>query len=66
MSREEIIEEIFKRFKLDSKAIKKMEEYEYKLIYRVFSEIPPETIDQAIESYKREEFKIRVIRTTYH
>lgn len=66
MSREEIIEEIFKRFKLDSKAIKKMEEYEYKLIYRVFSGIPPETIDQAIESYKREEFKIRVIRTTYH
>jgi|GEM_PF-3107700 len=66
MSREEIIEEIFKRFKLDSKAIKKMEEYEYKLIYRVFSGIPPEIIDQAIESYKREEFKIRVIRTTYH
>ena len=50
MSREEIIEEIFKRFKLDSKAIKKMEEYEYKLIYRVFSGIPPEIIDQAIES----------------
>ncbi len=66
MSREEIIEEIFKRFKLDSKAIKKMEEYEYKLIYRVFSEVPPEAIDEAIESYKKNEFKIRVIRTTYH
>ncbi|GLI56571.1 hypothetical protein PM10SUCC1_20850 [Propionigenium maris DSM 9537] len=66
MSREEIIEEIFKRFKLDSKAIKKMEEYEYKLIYRVFSEVPPEDIDKAIEAYKKNEFKIRVIRTTYH
>lgn len=66
MSREEIIEEIFKRFKLDSKAIKKMEEYEYKLIYRVFSEVPPEDIDEAIEAYKKNEFKIRVIRTTYH
>ena len=66
MSKKEIIEAILKRFKLDSNAIKRMEEYEYDLIYRDFSGVSPETIDEAIESYKRKDFKVRVVRTTYH
>ena len=66
MNKRVIIEEILKRFKLDSNAIKKMERYEYDLIYRAFSGVPPEVIDEAIESYKRSDFKVKVVRTTYH
>ncbi len=66
MNKRVIIEEILKRFKLDSNAIKKMERYEYDLIYRAFSGVPPEVIDEAIESYKRSDFKVKVVKTTYH
>lgn len=66
MSKEKIIEEILKRFKLDSNAIRKMEEYEYELIYKSFSKVSPELINDAIESYKRMDFKVRVVKTTFH
>ena len=66
MDKKEIIEGILKRFKLDSNAIRGMEDYEYELIYRSFSGVPPEVIYEAIEGYKRNDFKVRVVRTTYH
>lgn len=61
MDKQEIIAGILKRFKLDSNAIKRLEEYEYELIYRSFSVVSPETINEAIESYKRNDFRVRVI-----
>ena len=61
MDKKEIITGILKRFKLDSNAIRRMEEYEYELIYRSFSRVSPETINEAIESYKRNDFRVRVI-----
>jgi len=61
VDKKEIITGILKRFKLDSSAIRKMEDYEYELIYRSFSRVSPEIIDEAIESYKRNDFKVRVI-----
>jgi len=66
MTKEQIIKEIIKRFKLDSASIKQMKEYEYILIYKSFSEISPEIIDKAIESYKNKDFKLKAVRTTYH
>jgi len=61
VDKKEIITGILKRFKLDSNAIRRMEEYEYELIYRSFSRVSPETINEAIESYKRNDFRVRVI-----
>lgn len=66
MSKEVIITEILKRFKLDSSAIKDLKKYEYKLIYDVFSEIPPEIIDDAIDSFKKKKFKIKTVRTSFY
>ncbi len=61
MGKEEIIKGILKRFKMDSKAVRNMEDYEYELVYHSFSEIPIETIDAAIESYKNREFQVKVV-----
>lgn len=66
MSKEKIIVEILKRFKLDSNAIKKMEEYEYELIYKSFPKVPPEIINDAIDAYNNNNFKVRIVRTSFH
>lgn len=66
MKNQEIIREIFKRFKLDSNSIRKMEDYEYDLIYKALISISPEVINEAIESFKRKEFKIKVVKSSFH
>lgn len=66
MRNKDIIREIIKRFKLDASSIKKMKDYEYDLIYETLTNIKPETITKAINSFKKNEFKIKTIKTSFH
>ncbi len=65
MTREEIVREIIKRFKLDAVSVKSLERYEYELIYESLKETDKESIDRAIKDFIDKKFKMRVIRTAY-
>ncbi len=66
MTREEIIKEILKRFKLDSNSLRTLELYEYDLIYSALSGITRDEINKAIEGYKSREFQVKTIRTSFY
>lgn len=65
MSKEVIIREILKRFRLDSNSIRRLQKYEYLLIYQSFSRLSPKVIDEAIEGYKRRDFKVKGVKNSF-
>ncbi len=65
MKKEEIIREIIWRFKLDSKSLKKLEEYEYELIYSSLNFLDRSLINETIQDYCNNKVKIKAIRTTF-
>ncbi len=65
MGREEIIKEVITRFKLDSRSIKNLEEYEYDLIHEQLSSIDPKHINESIKDFNNKKFKIKSIRTAF-
>ncbi len=62
MNREEIIKEIIYRFKLDSKSLRKLKDYEYEMIYDAFKPISKRHIDNTIDDYCNNKFKIKPIK----
>ncbi len=65
MQETEIIVEIIGRFKLDSRSLKRLENYEYDLIYSSLSSIEKHKINKAIKDYCEKKFKIKTIRTAF-
>ncbi len=59
MTREEIVREIIKRFKLDAYSLKNLNGYEYELIYEAFPIIDKSNINKAIDDFSNGKFKIR-------
>ncbi len=66
MSKKDIIREIISRFRLDSKSFKTLEEYEYELIYETLHFLDRKIINESIEDFTQNKFKIKAIRTTFN